>query len=59
MWRKERGQAIKEILTGIPDGPPEILPNMKAFWAGLFQRPSVNETQSPAAINPTLNDNGR
>ena len=23
-WRKERGRAVKEIITGIPDGPPLI-----------------------------------
>ncbi|MPC38978.1 hypothetical protein E2C01_032499 [Portunus trituberculatus] len=24
LWRKERGRAVKEIITGIPDGPPLI-----------------------------------
>ncbi|MPC75670.1 hypothetical protein E2C01_070062 [Portunus trituberculatus] len=55
LWHREGGLVVKEILESIPDGPPTIPPNMKAFWAGLFQRQSENETRTPAAIGPTLN----
>ncbi|MPC34334.1 Retrovirus-related Pol polyprotein from type-2 retrotransposable element R2DM [Portunus trituberculatus] len=55
MWRKERGRAVREILSGIPDGPPNTPPNLKAFWVGHFQRPSGNETHDEikAAIRST------
>ena len=58
LWRKERGRAVKEIITGIPDGPPIIPPRMKEFWAGLFGRSSLHESRSPSATRPTLNVTG-
>ena len=31
LWRKERGRAIQECLTGIPDGPSAMPPGMGAY----------------------------
>ena len=58
LWHKERGWAVNEVLTGIPDGPSIIPPGMKNFRAGLFGRSSLHESRSPSATRPTLKVTG-
>ena len=54
LWRKDRGRAIQECLTGIPDGPTALPPNMGEYWENLFRRESPPESRSPTAVRPIL-----
>ena len=54
MWQKDRGRAIREVITGIPDGPTPSPSGLKQFWIDLFSRTSPNEPRTPSAIRPTL-----
>ena len=46
-WKKDRGRAVRDILAGVPDGPPAQPPGLQTFWTELFSRPSPTNRRRP------------
>ncbi|KAK8374050.1 hypothetical protein O3P69_011306 [Scylla paramamosain] len=50
-WKRDRGRVVKKVLSGedliAAHGLPE---GTHAFWRGLFQRPSPEESRDPAPL---------
>ena len=49
-WKRDRGRAVRDILAGVPDGPPAQPPGLQKFWTELFSRSSPTERRRPRTI---------
>ena len=49
-WKRDRGRAVRDILAGVPDGPPAQPPGLQTFWTDLFSRPSPTERRRPRPL---------
>lgn len=53
-WARDRGEAIKGILTSTIGAPRLVPRGTKEFWTQLFDRPSLPEVRNPDPFRGTL-----